>query len=181
MPVNCAAPHLLTERLELWMPQVADLPPLFEIISDEETTRYLGGTSTMEDLFMRFMRNAGSWHLYGYGMFMLRERGGDGSLIGNCGIFHSIRGLGDDFDNRPEAGWIIQADCTGKGYAGEAMRAILAWFDASFGNEVMCLISLANAPSIKLAEKLDFGCLRETEMPGGDLVRLFRRPPPPGV
>ncbi|RIV86603.1 GNAT family N-acetyltransferase [Aurantiacibacter zhengii] len=170
-------PALLTERLELWMPQVSDLQPMFRIICEETTARYLGGQPTLEDHFMRFTRNAGSWHLYGYGMFMVRERGGDGSLLGNCGIFHSLRGMGTDFDNRPEAGWIIRHDATGKGYAEEAMRAILDSFDERFARELMCLIVQGNVVSMKLADKLGFEALREAEMRDGSQVQLYRRPP----
>lgn len=172
-----AEPYMLTERLELWMPQVGDLQPLFQIVSDEQTARYLGGQSSLPDHFMRFARNAGSWQLYGYGMFMLRERAGDRSLVGNCGIFHSLRGLGEDFDNRPEAGWIIRRDCAGRGLAQEAMEAILRWYDARFTREIMCLIALENTASMKLANKLGFSPLREAQMPDGSDVRLFRRAP----
>ncbi len=175
-----AGPMLVTERLELWLPRVEDMRTMFDIISEGDTGRYLGGEPSMPDHFMRFTRNAGCWQLYGYGMFMVREKGGDGALIGNCGIFHSYRGLGEDFDDRAEAGWIIRADSTGRGYAGEAMRTVLAWFDAQFGREVVCLVSLGNAPSLRLAERLGFAPLRDAEMPDGEAVRLFRRPPPPG-
>jgi len=181
MDTASGEPRLLTERLELWLPQVEDLQPLYDIVSNEQTARYLGGVSSMADQFMRFMRNAGSWHLYGYGMFMVRERGGDGSLIGNCGIFHSIRGLGSDFDDRAEAGWIFGEGCTGKGYGGEAMRAVFDWFDAEFDREVVCLIATGNAPSFSLAGKLGFAPMRDAQMPDGDTVTLLRRPPPSGV
>lgn len=173
-------PRLLTPRLELWMPQVEDLQPLYEIVSEESTARFLGGQAPLPDHFMRFTRNAGSWLLYGYGMFMVRRRGGDGSLLGNCGIFHSLRGLGEDFDNRPEAGWIIREDSIGKGYAGEAMRAILEWWDSTFAGELVCLIVLGNHPSLKLAEKLGFRPMREAELPDGSQAMLLRRPPQAG-
>lgn len=170
-----AGPWLETERLELWQPDIGDIHPLFAIVSEENTRRYLGPEPTMPDHFMRFTRNAGSWSLYGYGLVMIRERGGDGRLLGNCGIFHSFRGLGEDFDDRPEAGWILSEEAAGKGYAGEAMRAIFDWFDREFGAEVVCLIEPANAPSIRLADKLGFEPLREANMPDGSPVNLYRR------
>lgn len=170
-----SGPFLLTERLELWQPVRDDLTPLFEIISEAETRRYLGPEPAMPDHFMRFTRNAGSWTLYGYGTLMVRERGGDGTLLGNCGIFHSWRGLGEDFDDRPEAGWILRESAVGKGYAGEIMRAVLAWYDAAFGTEVVCLIDPDNAPSLKLAAKLGFAPMRDGVMPDGGVVKLLRR------
>lgn len=169
-------PFLLTERLELWLPTKADMRPLFEIISQAGTRRYLGPEPTMPDHFMRFTRNAGSWNLYGYGTFMVRERGGDGTLLGNCGIFHSVRGLGEDFDDRPEAGWILREEAVGKGYAGEIMRAVLDWYDREFGTELVCMIDPDNAPSLSLAAKLGFAPMRDGVMPDGGVVKLLRRP-----
>ncbi|AKQ43081.2 acetyltransferase, ribosomal protein N-acetylase [Aurantiacibacter atlanticus] len=177
------APMIVTERLELWLPRAADLRPLFDIISQPETMRFLGPSATIEDHFMRFCRNAGCWQLYGYGMFILRERGAQGGkspIIGNCGIFHSIRGIGEDFDDRAEAAWIIGAGFTGQGYAGEAMRAVLDWFDAEHRAEVMCMIAPGNAASLRLADRLGFASLHDSRLPDGDEVRLFRRPPPSG-
>lgn len=83
------------------------------------------------------MRNAGSWYLCGYGALMLRLRGRQ-EVIGNCGGFHIFRALGDDFDDNPEAGWIVAAGYAGLGLASEAMRAALAWFDRKHGLGVSC-------------------------------------------
>ena len=130
------------------------------------------------DTFARLLRNAGSWSLYGYGTFMVRMRGGDGSIVGNCGVFHSYRGLGEDFDDRPEAGWILAESAFGKGVAREAMDAALAWFDREHGpREVVCMIEPANAPSVALAEKLGFAPTRIATTPDGAELQLFSRPP----
>jgi RimJ/RimL family protein N-acetyltransferase len=171
----------MTERLELWLPTADDLQPMFGIVSHPQTSRYLGPEPTLADHFTRFTRNAGSWQLYGYGILMLRRRGGDGNLLGNCGLFHSWRGLGADFDDQPEAGWILSVEACGHGYAEEAMRAIYGWFDAAHGpRRTVCMIDPANTPSIRLAGKLGFGALRDTEF-GGGAVRLFDRRPLPGA
>lgn len=181
-PAARSAPLLVTERLELWLPTTADMHPMFEIVSHPATARHLGHQADVADQFQRFIRNAGSWFLYGYGAFQLREKQGDGSMIGTCGIFHSLRGLGEDFDDRPEAGWILRSDTTGKGYASEAMQAALDWFDAVHGpREVVCMIAPGNAPSIRVAEKFGFAALRDADLPDGDTVRLFRRAPPAGT
>lgn len=168
-------PFLVTERLELWRPAVADEPQMFAIISDPQTHRFLGRMASRADHFLRFQRGGGSWFLHGYGSFMVRLRG-QPAVIGNCGVFHSYRGLGEDFDDMPEGGWIISADHVGQGIAGEAMRAALAWFDQAHGaRDVVCMIEPANAPSIALAEKLGFAQTRLAELPDGAAVQLFRR------
>ena len=170
-------PHLLTERLDLRLPVAADLQPMRAIVTDDRTRRYLGPPSDPADHFQRFSRNAGSWLVYGYGSFMVRLRGSE-ALIGNCGVFHSWRGLGEDFDDAPEAGWILRHDHVGKGLGFEAMSAALAWFDGEHGpRRVVCMISVGNEPSIALAGKLGFAPMRDTVLPDGDAVTLFERVP----
>jgi RimJ/RimL family protein N-acetyltransferase len=171
-----AAPVLVTERLELWVPTRDDVAAMLAIVADPATGRYLGQTQSAADHFARFSRNAGSWLLYGYGSFMVRERAG-GELIGNCGVFHTMRGLGEDFDDNPEAGWILRSDRVGRGLAAEAMTAALAWFEREHGRRrIVCLITPDNRPSLGLAAKLGFVPLRDAAMPEGDAVRLFERP-----
>jgi RimJ/RimL family protein N-acetyltransferase len=176
------APHLLTERLDLRLPVAADVATMAAIVAHAETGRYLGaGRTDAAEHFARFSRNAGSWLLYGYGGFMVRERG-SGEVIGNCGVFHSLRGLGEDFDDAPEAGWILRHDQVGRGIGHEAMSAALEWFDAEHGpRRVVCMITPKNEPSLRLADKLGFAPLRDTMLPDGEAVRLLERlPPKPG-
>ncbi|MXO75302.1 GNAT family N-acetyltransferase [Altererythrobacter aerius] len=167
---------LTTARLELWQPCAADEQELFELMQAPAVWRHFGAPSTRPDHNLRFMRNAGSWLLHGYGGFIVREIGGS-AIVGNCGVFHSWRGVGDDFDDKPEAGWILAESHFSRGFAHEAMRAALAWFDAAHGpREVVCMIAPQNAPSIALAGKLGFVPTRSAELPGGEPVRLFSRP-----
>jgi RimJ/RimL family protein N-acetyltransferase len=148
---------------------------MFAIVADPKTGRFLGDAANRADHFTRFCRNAGSWLLYGYGSFILRRRG-QAEVIGNCGIFHSWRGVGDDFDDSPEAGWILREDVSGQGLAREAMEASFAWFTAEYGPQrVVCMIAPGNAPSLRLAERLGFSWLRDARLPDGEDVRLLAR------
>jgi RimJ/RimL family protein N-acetyltransferase len=177
MAVTIALPVLRTERLELRPPIAADLPAALAIVSEAQTARFLGSHSDAADHFARFARNAGSWLLYGYGAFMLRPRGGE-DVIGNGGVFHTWRGLGPDFDDQPEAGWILRHDHVGQGLAREAMTAVLEWFERAHGpRRIVCMISPGNEPSLRLAARLGFKAMRDAELPGGDAVRLFERLP----
>jgi RimJ/RimL family protein N-acetyltransferase len=171
------APHLVTERLDLRVPVAADVAAMAAIVAHEETGRFLGSHRDPADHFARFSRNAGSWLLYGYGGFMVRRRGGD-EVIGNCGVFHSWRGLGDDFDDTPEAGWILRHDQVGQGLGREAMSAALGWFDRAHGpRRVVCMTAPENEASTRLAAKLGFTPMRDAVLPDGDAVRLFERAP----
>jgi len=159
------------------MPALPDIDTMIGIVSHPETGKYLGAHATRADHFTRFQRNAGSWLLHGYGGFMVREIGQD-RVIGNCGVFHSYRGLGDDFDDMPEAGWILAHDKGGMGYAGEAMRAAFGWFEARHGaRRIVCMIDPDNAASIALAYKLGFAEMRRTELTDGAPIVLFAREP----
>lgn len=170
-----SGPFLMTERLELWLPVAGDLVDIHAMMQSQTTRQFLGSWEpTWADMLTRLLRNAGSWSLYGYGTFMVRERG-QATIVGNCGVFHSWRGLGDDFDDQPEAGWIVHADKAGQGYAGEVMEAVLAWFDAKHGpRRTVCMIDPANTPSLRLAERFGYIPMRDTEF-AGDPIRLFER------
>lgn len=154
-----SGPVVVTSRLELWQPRAGDLPDLFELTLAEETRRFLGSfVPTEMDAFNRLLRNAGSWALHGYGTFMVRLKG-EGTIVGNCGVFRSHRGFGADqgLDNVPEAGWIVHKDHAGQGLAREAMEAALAWFDKTHGRQrIACMIEQGHAASEALAGKLGF-------------------------
>ncbi len=150
-------PVIRTERLDLYRPQAGDLDGLFKLTANPDTRRHLGPTEpSMEDSFSRLLRNAGSWSLYGYGVFVVRLKE-QREIGGSCGIFRSYRGFGRGLDDVPEAGWIIDAGQWGHGYAREAMEAALEWFDAEHGGQrIACMIEENHTPSHNLALSLGF-------------------------
>ena len=177
MTVVGGTPLVVTERLELCVPALDDLWPMWTITADPVTGRYLGSAHSRPDHFQRYSRNAGSWLLYGYGSFTVRDRA-TREMIGTVGAFHSFRGLGEDFDDHPETGWILRADRVGRGLAHEAMTAALDWFEREHGRQrIVCMIVPENAPSIALAGRLGFTAMRDAVLPDGDTVRLFERVP----
>lgn len=171
------APLLLTERLELWSPRAADLDGLVAVVTPDAVRRYLGPQPpSAADQFTRLLRSAGSWSLYGYGSFVLRERGRP-AIVGSCGLFHSVRGFGKGMDDVAEAGWTIALDHWGRGYAGEAMTAALAWFDAAHGlRRTVCMIEDGNDASARLAGRLGYAAYdRHTLAEDGATVTLYQR------
>ena len=166
--------ELTTARLTLRPPRICDFDDLYALTATSDMRRFLGADEpSRADSFTRLLRNAGSWSLYGYGSFMVFERA-EGVFIGTCGMFHSHRGLGMDFDNHAEAGWIIAQDQWGKGYAVEAMVAALTWFDRVHGNRVVAMIETGNIASENVAAKLGFVPLRDAKH-GTTTMQLFRR------
>lgn len=170
---------LTTGRFKLLPPVAADLPDLIELIAHEETRRFLGPVSAdAKSQADRLLRNAGSWALFGYGVFMVRRRG-EAQIIGSCGVFHSWRGFGQGMDDVPEAGWIIHRDAWGQGVAGEVMHAALEWFDIAHGpRRIACMIEDGNTASERIAAKLGFVRYGRHEPDDGTAaLNLFERLP----
>lgn len=172
-----SGPLLTTERLELWQPQASDRADLLAMMTPNAVREFLGAAEATEaDVFARLLRNAGSWALYGYGTFMVRERGGDGTIIGNCGMFRTFRGFGKSMDDVPEAGWILAEQVWGRGYAVEAMQAALAWFDREHGAQrIACMIEEGHAASAAVAAKLGFVEYARHEPEGERALVLYAR------
>lgn len=171
-----SAPVLVTARLELWRPEASDREGLRALIEPGEVRRFLGGMEPSDhDVFMRLLRNAGSWALYGYGTFTVRERG-QRAIVGNCGVFHSWRGFGRGLDDVAEAGWIVGKSAWGKGYAREAMEAALAWFEREHGAvPTLCMIEQGHRASEAVAARLGYSvCDRYEEKDERPLI-VYRR------
>ncbi len=167
--------ELVTPRLILRRPHAQDLEALYALTNDAEMQRFLGKKTPSRAIsFPRLLQNAGSWSLYGYGSHIVIERA-SGAMIGNCGVFQSYRGLGDDFDNMPEAGWIIARDHSGKGLAREAMNAALTWFEEEHGRQrIVAMIEVGNQASEAIAQALGFTHFRSAPLDGA-LMQLFDR------
>ena len=169
------APILTTARLELYRPQAADLAGVAAIVAPDAVRRFLGNRAvSMADEYARFARNAGSWALYGYGNFIVRERGAE-AVVGICGVFHSWRGFGQGFDDVPEVGWIFAEPVWGRGYATEAAEAALGWFDHTHGaRRVACMIEPGNHASLAVAARLGFVRYGEQDFDGSAVILLQR-------
>ena len=93
------------------------------------------------------------WRRFGIGKFVV-ERGRDGLVLGRVGIqlldpetWEPATGPG----GRPELGWTLSPEHWGNGYATEAARAVLDWFD---GSGVISLIAPDNLRSQRVAGRL---------------------------
>ncbi|WP_420140410.1 GNAT family N-acetyltransferase [Sphingomonas sp.] len=172
---------LETERLRLRPHRIADHAARCAITADTETMRFVGGQpQSAEENWARLLRYAGHWALFGYGLFAVEEKE-SGRLAGEIGLMHFRRGLGEDFDPAPEAAWILARWAEGRGYAGEAIRAAMAWHEAQFGAaRQVCIIAPENASSLRLAERLGFRVFREGSYHGNTVLLHERTPPQAG-
>jgi RimJ/RimL family protein N-acetyltransferase len=109
-----------TARLVLSRPEGHDAEAIFErYASDREVTQFLGWprhrSIAETQAFLRF--SAEEWERWPAGPYLIRSRG-DGRLLG---------GTGFGFETPDEAvtGYVLAKDAWGKGYATEALTAIV--------------------------------------------------------
>lgn len=161
LPPPPSALVLETERLTLRPITEPDVPAMTVYRGDPEVCRYLPFTpQTTDDIRQRMGHMFGSTSLEG-------ERGGvpvgifrrdDGDLIGDLVLFHLDRTNGN-----VEIGWVIRPDVAGRGYATEAVRALLGAAFGTYGvRRVVARIDAENLASARLAERV--GMRREAHL-----------------
>jgi RimJ/RimL family protein N-acetyltransferase len=143
--------------------------------ADPVVVRYFGGKPlSREDVWSRLLRYAGHWTWFGFGYWALEEKS-TGSFIGELGFADYQRDVEPSLDGMPEIGWILASAAHGKGFATEAVAAVLAWGDAKFGSETtVCIINPANLASIRVAEKSGYREWQRSSYKGSPAI-LYRR------
>uniref|UniRef100_A0A9E8CSV8 GNAT family N-acetyltransferase n=1 Tax=Bosea sp. NBC_00436 TaxID=2969620 RepID=A0A9E8CSV8_9HYPH len=166
-----------TPNLSMRRPEIDDLDAIHAMRSDLAVVRFLGGRAlSREEAWHRLTRIVGHWTLRGYGMFVVVEKS-SGTVVGEVGLFDGCRGLSPDFDNAPEAGWILASGAHGKGYAGEAAAAAHRWFAATHGERrSVCIIAPENHASFRVAQKLGYKSFGQVEYQNGPVTMLERVP-----
>ncbi|MGN7471248.1 GNAT family N-acetyltransferase [Brevibacillus sp. SAFN-007a] len=164
---------LSTERLLLRPMQPADAPALFTFWSDPNVSKHMNieamtRTKQAEDMISLIndlcaKDQACRWSI------VLKD---SGETIGSCG-FNSF-----DFDHgRTEIGYELGYPYWGKGYATEAVRAVIGYGFFQLGlNRVEAKVEPENSGSIRVLRKLGFaeeGLLRQYEKSNGQFVDLL--------
>ena len=170
-----AVPVIETERLFLRVQTKEDFPAFAAMWADPVVTRYIGGAPlTEEDAWAKFMRIAGHWALLGFGFWGIFERE-SGRRIGEAGILDVKRDIAPSFHGVPEIGWGLLPEMHGKGYATEAVQAILGWAENHFGKvRMVCIIHPDNAPSLAVAARTGFREQTRSTYKGEPIVLLER-------
>lgn len=167
-------PTLLTARLSLKPPELADFEDTAAMWGDPDVVTHIGGrTRDRQDAWFSHVRNRGMWPLLGYGFWVVRERRTD-IFVGEVGFADFVRGLAPDISGRPEAGWALAKSAWGKGYATEAVQAAHNWLDDVHPGRSTCIIDPDNTASIGVAAKVGYRELMPTDY-RGDPVILFER------
>lgn len=166
-------PIIETDRLILREVTEKDADSLLSYLSDEEVTRHMGLApfTSPEDALDEI-----GWYQSifenGTGMrwgITLKEKS---HVIGSCGFLNMSKK-----HHRAEIGFELSREYWGKGIAGEALQAVVAYGFTNLNlNRIEALIEPANSPSQKLVEKTGFlreGLLRDYEYTQGKFDDLY--------
>ena len=143
-----------------------DLDAYAAICADAEVMRYLGDGRTLgrPDAWRQMAMIVGHWTLRGFGLFALEEKA-TGVLVGRAGFYEPEGWPGF------ELGWMLRRQSWGKGYATEAARRLLAHAFTDMNRaRLISLIRPANAPSIRVAERLGERLEGRTELLGQEAL-----------
>lgn len=171
-------PTINTSRLTLRAMRSEDFKRFAEIWATPAVVEHISGQPrTKAHSWDVFLRNAGHWQICGFGQWAIQPHGVQ-EMAGQAGFFFGSRGLGEDFDPFPEAGWVLATEAQGQGLGRDAVQAAHDWFDRVIAGRTVCMITPENTASLRIADALGYRFLREAEM-GGDAVHLMTRKGPP--
>lgn len=169
------APVIETPRLILRGHELADFDAYVALWADPDVVRFITATPfTREASWSRFLRHAGHWQHLGFGFLAVEERE-TGRFIGEAGFHDMRREITPSLEGTLEAGWGLTPSAHGKGYASEAMQAMVGWADKTFpGHRMTCIIDPGNVASERVAAKLGFTFVCRARYHDSD-VNMFER------
>ncbi len=171
-------PTINTKRLTLRGMRAEDFVRFAEIWAQPEVVAHISGKPwDRARSWDAFLRNAGHWQIAGFGQWAIQVHG-QPAMSGQTGFFFGSRGLGDDFDPYPEAGWVLDPALQGQGYGLDAAAAAHDWFDRVMAGRTVCMISVGNENSLRIAQALGYSALREVEVDGAPVMLMTRKGPP---
>ncbi|WP_234534482.1 GNAT family N-acetyltransferase [Paenibacillus pseudetheri] len=164
--------ELHTERLHLRKMKVSDSPSLFKVWSDPEVTEFMNiDCFTDESQAKDMIKFLDEFSLENKAIrFSIIEMESN-EIIGSCG-FNSL-----DFENeKAEIGYDIARAFWGRGYASEAISALLDYaFSTLKLNRIEGKVEPENVNSVKVLQKLNFmfeGTLRRYERVNGKFINI---------
>ena len=150
---EAAFTQIESERLRIRGFNDSDLAPFMAYRNDPKVARYQSWDSCDEQqarAFIREMESAqpgvpGEWYQFAI------ESKQTGELIGDCGLR-----VDEAEPYRAEIGFTLAREYQGRGFASEAVSALLDYaFDTLGLHRVVAIVDCRNAPSVALIERLD--------------------------
>lgn len=144
---------LVTERLVLRQVGLDDVADHDRLLNTPTVMRHLGGVMPRAEIEKRHAKGRAMFATEGFSFLFMIERATD-EMVGYCGIKRVDNAHAPNPGDH-EIGWVVREDRWRRGYAHEAMRAVIAWAFGPVGApHVVALTSQANAGSWRLMEKL---------------------------
>jgi len=158
MPVSRAPESIDADRIRLRRPQAGDADAIFaRYSSDPQVTRLVGWPRhTSADEARAFVQfSDGEWMRSPSGPFLIESRA-TGLLLGATGLVFET-------PLRAQTGYVLATDAWGRGYATEALRAIVDLARSLAVRRLYALCHHEHRASARVLEKCAFsleGCLR---------------------
>lgn len=158
---------LTTERLVLRQIAEDDLDPHMALLNTPAVMEHLGGVQPRAVIAAKHAASRAGFAAEGYG-FMIMEERATGEMVGHCGlrrVAHPLAPNPQDF----EIGWLVREDRWRRGYAHEAMRAVVDWGFTAFAAPLIVALTVpGNVGSWRLMEKLGMSRREDLDFPDPD-------------
>ncbi|MEU2629435.1 GNAT family N-acetyltransferase [Kitasatospora sp. NPDC007106] len=152
-PIAWPPEPIRTERLVLRAPEGRDRAAFVDLLASPEVHTYLGGARPRDEVEREMRETSGvpeGWP----GSFVVEL---DGAMIGQILLRRATEHRRPAAVGKADLGYLFLPRAWGFGYAAEACRAALDWFDGVFpGEPVVLTTQSANVGSMRLAAKLGF-------------------------
>lgn len=144
---------LVTQRLVLRQIGADDLDAHMALLNTPAVMAHLGGVQPREVIAAKHAAAREGFAREGFG-FMLMIEQASGEIVGHCGLRRVAHPLAPNPTDH-EIGWIVREDRWRRGYAHEAMRAVVDWGFGVIGAPLLVALTCeANLGSWRLMEKL---------------------------
>ena len=154
-----------TDRLILRTIEEGDAARQDRLLNTPAVMARLGGVKELHEIEAKHAKAMAMYAREGFSFLFMIEKA-SGEMVGHCGIKRVDNPLAPNVGDH-EIGWLVREDRWRRGYAEEAMRAILDWaFTRIQAPHVVALTSEANAGSWKLMQKL--GMVRREDLDFAD-------------
>lgn len=156
-----------SKRLLMRPHTLSDLPSSHHLWNCPEVFQFISGKPSSEQQSAgRLYNYLGHWQLHGYGYLAVVDKH-TGAFMGEVGVANFFRDINPKIDCPFEVGWVLAPSYHGKGFAREAVEALLQWHQAKFSPQnYWCMIDPRNSPSLKLASLLGFHFTHEANYNG---------------
>jgi RimJ/RimL family protein N-acetyltransferase len=150
-----------TDRLILRTIEEGDAAEQDRLLNTPSVMARLGGVKELHEIEAKHAKAMAMYAREGFSFLLMIEKA-SGEMVGHCGIKRVDNPQAPNVGDH-EIGWLVREDRWRRGYAEEAMRAVLDWaFTRVHAPHVVALTSEANVGSWKLMQKL--GMVRRKDL-----------------